>query len=237
MRLPALLMLLAALPASSWAQERSTVHLFQYGSTNAPASATAFLDFRDLMSEKLPRLASELLADDDRAGGLTNLDALALQPVQADGGDGLEPPSARIPNLQRRRQYWRDTGALALLTGRVKGSDPASLVIRSTFFLGELGQPTRRETLDVELPFTAAVYDTTNDSHSVVLLYALAMEALGMTADGTTADCNRQAHAYFLLSQASLRADSVATDDRDLGAALATIVQDALDAVKAACPA
>ena len=225
MRLPVLLIALLSLPLTALAEGRSSVHLFQYGSTSAPEAQRAFEDFRELMVDKLPRLASELLSVQELAG----LDELALLPVPGADGQGLARPSERIPSLAKRRDYWKATGALALLTGRVKRAGASDYVIRSSFFLGELGQAPGTEVIDVELPFTAAAYDTTQDSHSVAVLYAFAMDL--------ARDCAKRAEVFFLLSQAALRSDAVAEDDPELGGALGEIVRAAQERVKTACPA
>ncbi len=225
MRLPLLLSALLLLPLTAVAEGRTSVHLFQFGSTNAPEAQTAFLNFRDLMSEKLPNLASELLA----MRKLTGFADLTLKPVTGPNGQGLARPSERIQSLAARRNYWYETGALALLTGRVKRTQENDLAIRSTFFLGDLGRAQGAETITVELPFTARTYDTTDDSHSVAVLYAFAMDL--------AADCTKRSEVFFLLTQAGLRADAVAKDDLDLGKALGQIVRTARKSVKEACAA
>ncbi len=201
---------------SAVAEGRTNVHLFQYGSTNAPDTKIAFLDFQDLMSEKLPRLAAELLSERE----LSNVTNLALHPVMDADGEKLVRPVDRISSLDSKRNYWRETGALALLTGRVKQIGDAGLSIRSTFFLGELGQQQGAETIDLELPFSSATFDTTNDSHSVAILYALAIDISG--------NCAARADVYFLLSQAKLRADAITEEASDIGQKLAQTVQGAL---------
>ncbi|MDW4497407.1 hypothetical protein R5H30_05390 [Sulfitobacter sp. D35] len=231
MRLSALLSLLIALIAGSgaWGQDRTSVHLFRYGSTTAADAEIAFQDFRDMMVAKLPRLASEL-----EALGL-NIDAgqlarLALEPVPKPGSDGSEiaDPVELIPTLESRRLHWSQTGALALLTGRVKRLDPTELAIRSSFFLGELGRGSGTETVDVELRFSDATYDTTNDSHSVAVLYALALEVLP--------GCTRKPDVYMLLTQADLRARAVAEEDPSLGAPLTALVAKGVDTANRECP-
>ena len=148
-----------------FAQDRTGVHLFQYGSANSPETEIAFAEFMDLMVEKMPRLASELSAERE-VGRLADL---ALVPVLTDDGGRLSRPIERIQTLNERWAYWRDTGALAILTGRVKRGTDDGLSIRSTFFWGDLGGPRARESIDLDLPFSGAVYDTTNDSHSVAV--------------------------------------------------------------------
>lgn len=218
-----ILALIVAGPAAGRAQERTDVHLFQYGSANAPDAQAAFLDFLDLMGEKLPRLASELQLERD----IREVGRLAVVPVLSDDGNRLARPSERVPSLDGRRRYWRETGALALLTGRVTRVDGDGLAIRSTFFWGELGGPDVGETIDLDLPFSSAAYDTTNDSHSVAVLYSLAMTF--------ARDCDARADAFFLLSNAQLRAEAVAADAPALGGRLLAIVTGAAEELRQRC--
>lgn len=215
MRLPGLLTLTAAALLSSstvYAAERSTVHLFQYGGANAPEKQVAFLDFRDLMEEKLPRLSRELLQE----RMLTSAGKLSLVPVLE--GERLARPSERIASHDARRAYWRETGALALLTGRVKTTADRMLAIKTTFFWGDL-EDGGATAIDLELPFSSTVFDTTNDSHSVAILYALAA-SIGKS-------CARAPDAFFLFAQAQTRAVAVTADAPHLGEDLQKRVSDA----------
>lgn len=223
MRLPCSLAVLLSVATTAAADDRLTVHLFQYGSANTPEKKSAFLDFKDLMADKMPRLASELLD----AGDLASVSGLKLELVPSTQGDGLATTSERIPSLEDRRIYWRDTGALALLTGRVTQEPGQPFAIRSTVFWGELGSLAGRESIDLELPFTSTTYDTTNDSHSVAFLYSLAIE-IGE-------DCSKRGDAFFLLSQAQLRADAVMADAPVLGEELRLLVDAAAADLESRC--
>jgi hypothetical protein len=203
------------------AAERTELHLFQYGFTNTEELRTAFLDFRDLLGEKMPRLAVEL----DLNIASSAVARLALKPIGGDGG-GLESVGERLASLEARRRYWRETGALGVLTGRVRQVDGTPHV-HTAFFWGELRGPYQHEVIDLELPVTGETYDSTNDSHSVATLYALAHE-LG-------ADCGTRAGAFYLLSEAQKRANAVSADDPELGGKLETLVDRAIKALRERC--
>lgn len=235
MRLPVVtLILLVFLPFALLAQDRTSVHLFQYGSAN-DEGARAFEDFRYVLGEKLPQLAGEILEDETELARLSGLDQLSLEPVANADGNGLELPSKRIPNLAERRRYWEVTGALALLTGRIKQRNAGELTIRSRFFLGALGKVLGHETMAVELPVTAESYETTNDSHSVAILTVLAMEIFHPAATNPNPDCANRSEVFYLLNQASLRADAVALENHALGESLGAMVSAALNSVIVAC--
>jgi len=94
-------------------------------------------------------------------------------------------------------------------------------------FWGELGGLAGRESIDLELPFTSTTYDTTNDSHSVAVLYSLAIE-IGE-------DCSSRGDAFFLLNQAQLRADAVMADAPALGEELRLLVDTAAADLESRC--
>lgn len=224
MRLPILAhLLLILLPAMAGAQDRTVVHLFHYGGTANDDAKAAFEEFRYAIAEKLPRLASELQSLERQ---MAVLDELLVEPVLEDDKVTLAQPTERIASRAMRKRYWFDTGALALMTGRVKRKN-GGLVIRSSFFLGDLGLRNGHETIDVELPYTAQAYETTSDGHSVAVLYALASDL--------AIDCANRAEAFYLLSQADLRAESIVDEDAELANFLGEIVKAALTEVSERC--
>ena len=74
---------------------------------------------------------------------------------------------------------------------------------------------------------TGDSFDTTEDSHSVATLYALA-HYLG-------ADCSASAAAFYLLSEAQKRANAVAADAPELLGDLETLVTRAIEALRNRC--
>lgn len=226
MRLPALslLLLIALVPVSSATGDgRTELHLFQYGRTNTPVLATAFQDFRDLLELNLPRLASEVGASQP----IPELDELVLHPVIDEQGN-LARPGARAGSLAARQRYWRENPALGVLTGFVRQQAGTPHVL-TRFFWGDLGGPEQTETVDLDIPVTGAAFDTTEDSHSVATLYAL--------ANWVGRDCARLADAVYLLSEADKRAGAIAVDLPALSARLRSMVAQAVAGIRGRCDA
>lgn len=215
-----LIMMILWVPASL-AGERTEVHLFQYGRTNTDMLKTAFLDFRDMLGEKLPRLSAEL----SREINIPALSHLKLKSVM-DGSGALLRPEARVGSLDAKRQYWLQTGALSVLTGHVRQQKETPYVF-TTFFWGNLRGPYSNEMITLKLPVDGESFDNTYDSHSVAVLYALAQE--------TKHDCVNSVEIIRLLSEAQKRARAISIDLPDLAAELEGIVVTAIDEIRSEC--
>lgn len=214
------ILILFSLISGAQGQERTKLHLFKYARTNTDTLKTAFLDFQDLLQEKMPRLASELVDRGDIQ--IPAVERLMLKPVVDDEGNLRRSPAS----LEARRKYWHETGALGVLTGYVKQEENAPY-IRTTFFWGGLHGPDADETIDLELPVTGDAFDTTDDSHSVATLYALAHE-IGR-------ECSQSATTFYLLSEADKRAKAVSNDAPELGSDLQEMVTQAIAALRDRC--
>lgn len=224
MRLPGLTILTPLILLWSMiglAQERAELHLFQYGRTNTEPLMTAFLDFRDMLSEKLPNLSVELSS----RTSIASISLLSLKPV-TDAEGKLLRPEQRMANLAEKQRYWNDTGALGVLTGHVVQRDAIPFV-RTTFFWGNLRGPYEQEMIRLELPVTGELFDSTYDSHSVAIIYAF--------AHGVQRDCDSAPATIALLSEAHKRAQAVQADSPDLGAELVALVLHAIETIREAC--
>ncbi|MEM9577608.1 MAG: hypothetical protein AAF999_11420 [Pseudomonadota bacterium] len=232
MRLPLALIFLLGSACAATAQGRSEVHMFKYGGLG-PQVPAVLDEFRYIMGEKMLLLSTEVLGGEEDPG-LSAISNLKLKPVMKN--EELEDPNLRVGSLTERAKYWRDTGALAVLTGRVRATDPTALSIRSTFFLGDLGRKLGGQSVSVELPVDAAAYESTKDSHSVTILASLAVNLIYPNFPSGTADCAKTAAAFALLNQAQQRAGAVMEDDQVTGATLKKIVDAATGSVEGACP-
>jgi len=223
MRLPHILacLLLSLVPVELGAQQRADLHLFQYGLTTTEQRAALFEDFRYVLEEKMPRLSDELALGDT----LPVLSAIRIVPIQ-DENAKLRRPSELIGNLQQRRLYWRDVGALALLTGYVndQGEVPR---IQTTLYWGKLKSPIEQEMIDIELPLTGNYFDTTFDSHSVAILYAIANQP--------EVNCNQFTAIIALLSEAQKRAKAITVQQAELGKELEMKIEQSIQAFKVEC--
>ncbi len=232
MRLPITLIFLIGFASAAMAQGRSEIHMFKYGGLG-PKVPALIDEFRYIFGEKLLLLSTEML-DGEHDHALTTISNLKLKPVMDD--ENLEDPSLRVGSLTERNNYWRATGALAVLTGRVRSNDTTAISIKSTFFLGDLGDKLGGQSVSVELPVDANAYDTTKDSHSVTVLASLAVNLIYPDAMSGNADCTNVAAAFALINQADLRTGSVKADDEATGRTLEKIVDSATKSVEVACP-
>lgn len=222
MRLPCLI-LLASLGHSPFSMaQRTELHLFQYGRTNTPQAQAAFLDFRDLLAGNLPILAQEV----SQGHTLPSVDKLKLRSVTGDDNE-LQRPESQVGSLEQRRNYWRDTGALGLLTGHVsqKGNVPQ---IHTRFYWGTLGVDFGNESIELTLPVVGSAFDSTNDSHAVAILYALAH-------DTKHAKCQQISASLHLLSEAHKRAQAVAIERPEVGLSLTSLVESAIKKIRRDC--
>ena len=223
MRLPRLVLLSVLLiwVAPSQADKRTELHLFQYGRTNTDQLKTAFYDFRDLLSEKLPMLSAELVQEVN----IPALSQLRLNPVIGENGELLRP-NTRVGSLDDKRQYWSETGALGVLTGYVTLQETIPYV-HTTFYWGKLRGAYLAETITLKLPVVGESFDSTYDSHSVATLYALAHEI--------KQGCSNLSAAIYLLSEAHKRAQAVSSDFPEFGAELENIVVNAINKLRVDC--
>lgn len=214
-----LLLVLTAFPST--AEPRANLHLFQYGLTTTEHREALFKDFRYVLEQKMPRLSDELALNDDWPA----LNVLMVVPVN-DEKENLRLPASLIGNSQLKENYWRDTGALALLTGVVvdRGEVP---YIHTTLYWGKLKSPLAQKMIDLQLPLVGKFFDTTFDSHSVAILYAIANQP--------DVQCNQLTSKIALLSEAQKRAKSVSEQQPELGAELEAMIVASIQAHKEEC--
>lgn len=214
-----LFLVLTAFPST--AEPRANLHLFQYGLTTTEHREALFKDFRYVLEQKMPRLSDELALNDDWPA----LNVLMVVPVN-DEKENLRLPASLIGNSQLKENYWRDTGALALLTGVVvdRGEVP---YIHTTLYWGKLKSPLAQKMIDLQLPLVGKFFDTTFDSHSVAILYAIANQP--------DVQCNQLTSKIALLSEAQKRAKSVSEQQPELGAELEAMILASIQAHKEEC--
>lgn len=214
-----LFLVLTAFPST--AEPRANLHLFQYGLTTTEHREALFKDFRYVLEQKMPRLSDELALNDDWPA----LNVLMVVPVN-DEKENLRLPASLIGNSQLKENYWRDTGALALLTGVVvdRGEVP---YIHTTLYWGKLKSPLAQKMIDLQLPLVGKFFDTTFDSHSVAILYAIANQP--------DVQCNQLTSKIALLSEAQKRAKSVSEQQPELGAELEAMIVASIQAHKEEC--
>jgi hypothetical protein len=207
--------------APSQAEERTELHIFQYDRADSGELKSAFSQFRGLLTGNMPKLSDEL----QQVVTMPALSRLRLKSVIGENGD-LERPEARVSSLQAKRKYWRDTGALSVLTGHLRQEDDIPYVY-TTFFWGELKGKYPSEMITLKLSVAGESFDNTYDSHSVAIIYALAQE--------TRDDCDNAVEIISLLSEAHKRAKAISSDLPELAAELEELVVAAIDEIRNDC--
>jgi hypothetical protein len=214
-------LILVITSSTSTADSRANVHLFQYGLTTTKQRVALFDDFRYVLEQKMPRLSDELAMGDQWPA----LNTLMVVPV-IDENKELRRPADLIGNAQLKHRYWRDTGALALLTGVVndRGDVP---YIHTTLYWGKINSPSKQKVIDLQLPLVGKFYDTTFDSHSVAILYAIANQP--------DVQCTNFTSKVALLSEAQKRAKGISEQQSELGAKLEKMIVDSIQALIVEC--
>lgn len=226
MRLSAMILLWAMCLSTAVRGQRTELHLFQYGRTNTPQAQAAFLDFRDLLAANLPILSQEVSHGHDISTLPESLSQLKLTSIM-DANHQLQRPEGKVGSLAQRRKYWRDTGALGLLTGHVGQTDNIPQV-HTQFYWGTLGGGSGQESIELTLPVVGAAFDNTNDSHAIAVLYALAH-------DTPHTKCQQISGSIYLLSEAHKRALAVQSDLPEIGSRLITLVNNAINKIRHDC--
>ncbi len=173
----------------SKAEDRLELHIFQYTDHNSKKGS--FDEFQYMLGEKLLRFP-DMLYKKEELKKLSILSQLKLNLVINDDGK-LSLPSNFFGSLEEKHKYWEETGALAVLTGRVYEKENISYV-NTTFFWGDLRGLYRGEMIKLKFPMIGSYYDSTKDSHLVAILYALSQEI--------NKNCEEITSALYLLSEA-----------------------------------
>jgi hypothetical protein len=189
-----ILLTLAALDAGSSVKllggvdplgRRLQVSLFRYAGSEEGEPKTYFSRFKGILRDKLTVLVEELT---NSSPGFAYLKSLTLEPGGNEGfGDNLNSEAA----VQR---YWLGSRSLILLRGSIVPERDSSYSAQTRIFFGELRGALPNASLPVKLPIDGEQFANTNDSHSLAIYYALAMDAARLGDD--------PAHVITLLSRA-----------------------------------
>jgi hypothetical protein len=85
---------------------------------------------------------------------------------------------------------------LQVFWGRVRSSD-SNFYVRSEIFLGDLKGYLKQDSITLDLAIVDDEFDTTRDSHTIITLYALGMDALARGRPNN--------EVVFFLSEANAR--------------------------------
>ena len=175
---------------------RVKISIYKYKGIHNGAHEAAFDQFTEIIHDKIINLAQTLAAQGDEYKYLLDLKPV---PVTDIVGTHLEFSGA----LAELEKYHTTSKALEVFSGRLRG-DNSSFSVRSRVYLGSLGEALEHNSISLDLQIDDSEYDRTTDSHSLITLYALAMDArrLGYPRE----------LIYALLGEAVLRMPEVPDD-------------------------
>lgn len=159
-------------PAIVWAAPKSQVAIFQYKGASSATSKDKFEVFQGIIEDKISNLRREVFQDDEQ--GLAYLEDIYVSYHDQD-------TFTRNANIK----LWlkNQTSVLCLLRGTIVSDDNLTYMVKSNFHLGELKEYFPYDVIKIDLPIKISEHANTQDSHSLVILYALAMDAKRLGAD------------------------------------------------------
>jgi hypothetical protein len=167
-------------------QPRLTIPVFRYAGSEDDEARSHFSRFQAVLGVKLETLIGEVQQADSGESGvdpgvgpspqrLDYLRDLGLY-VPQDG-----PITDTLNTLAKRETYWRKQNALQLLRGEMWPGQP--YFVDSRIFIGDLRGSFPSPEVHVRMPVRPELVPSTNDSHSLVTYYALAMDARRLRCD------------------------------------------------------
>ena len=170
---------------SASVQPRLSIPLFRYAGSEDGEAKNPFSRFQAVVTVKLATLIGEVqqgISAEHKTGGagpnafaLSYLDDLGLyQPKEGPIPDTLN-------TIPKRETYWQKQNALQLLRGELWPGQP--YFVDSHIFIGDLRGGFPAPEVNVRLLVQPEMVPTTNDGHSLVTYYALAMDARRLKCD------------------------------------------------------
>jgi len=168
--------LLAAVTLAVASSPKNEVALFQYeGVSEGALSSAKFGVFRGILKDKISNLKREMLQ-----GETHGFDYLEDVYVNYRNKDTFTRPEGI------NRWLKNQASVLCLLRGTIVSDDNITYLVKSNFHLGELKGAFPYDVVKITLPVISSEFGNTQDSHSLVILYALAMDAKRLGQDKST---------------------------------------------------
>jgi hypothetical protein len=145
---------------------RANVSLFQYAGADSGDAKVHFSRFRGILRDKIVVLGEEI--GPGRAE-FQYLKGLALKP---EGTEAYEDTLTE----SKAEHYWDDSRSLLLLRGNIFAEN-GGYHARSRLYLYGLHGSLPNVSVSMRLPIVDDAFPNTNDTHSLTLYYALAMDA------------------------------------------------------------
>lgn len=155
--------------ASSDKEPRVLIHIYKYSGVHTPEALGHFSQFKDIIQAKVSLIAEELELHNSSFAQLAKLSPFFVADQQ---GQHVAFTGSNADLLTR----WQRANALEIFLGRVRKVDQ-DYFVKSRIFFGKLSTQLASPFLSIELPLRDQQYDTTRDSHSAAILFALAMDS------------------------------------------------------------
>lgn len=148
---------------------KSEIAIFRYkGAKPNTEAANRFDIFRECIEQKIINFKKELSQDTD-PNVLDKFNEISLI---------LKGDEDKFKNNKEINEWLKSQPkVLNLLRGAITSDDGKTFKVFSRFYLGELKGYLKNDIVIVDLPLTGEEFANTKDSHTVVILYSLAMEA------------------------------------------------------------
>lgn len=149
---------------------RLFVSIFKYSKVHSDQEENKFKEFIEIISAKILKLAEELKIKGEKFNYLGQLKTSMVLDEKTGKHKIFEG------SMQELDEHWKKSWALEVLNGRLRNQDNI-ISVRSNIFLGELQGDLAEPIIILDLPISDDEFDSTRDSHSLVTLYAMAMDA------------------------------------------------------------
>ena len=153
-------------------EQRLIISIYKYSGLNRSQIHEAkFYEFEEIISSKLLLLPQELIATNKHFEYVSNLRKILVHDLYSNEHVFFTGTNKEL------HIFWDESNSLEVLLGRVRLKNNIYSV-RSNIYLGDLKGNLDKPSITLDLPIIDEQFDTTRDSHTIVTLYALAMDAI-----------------------------------------------------------
>lgn len=165
-----LLLAYVLLASSASAGPKDEIALFKYqGAVEGQTSFAKFENFRGILEDKVLSLQNEVFrSTPPQDKNLEYLKKIHIGYRNQDRFSGQDEVNKWMKN---------ESNVLILLKGTIISDDNINYIVRSHVYLGDLKEYAATDVVTLNLPVKISEFGNTRDSHTCILLYALAMDA------------------------------------------------------------
>ena len=157
--------------ADLWAQAKNEVVIYDYQGVAEGITKRKFGMFQGILNAKIERLKRELPTEIDDVQHIADLSPTFQHKTTSMSTSGI--------HLWLKNR----ATALCLLTGTIASEDEKNYLVVSQVYLGELQEYLPFDPIIIPLPIKVSEFSNIQDSHSLVIFYALAMDAKRLGLD------------------------------------------------------